>query len=141
MAVADAAAVGCPSCYDCHMQVSSHCGDQLPSSCAVISQVVFEEFGFNSFFTAPAPWFSLRHACGPQHPPSQHDTAAAAIAATSGIVVDAGFSACNVVPFFDGKLLAGGVRRLNLGKDHDGQCVLSQYAQKYWAEVNPCLSW
>eukprot|EP00877_Chromochloris_zofingiensis_P007352 jgi/Chrzof1/2870/Cz12g02080.t1 len=87
----------------------------FPQIQAATEEVVFEEFGFNSFFTAPAPWFSLRHACGPQHPPSQHDTAAAAIAATSGIVVDAGFSACNVVPFFDGKLLAGGVRRLNLG--------------------------
>jgi len=69
-------------------------------------QMVFEQFGFRSLFAAPAPWFSLNAACsGATAPPNA--TARSAVAAGCGVVVDAGFSACNVVPFFNGQLLAG----------------------------------
>jgi actin-related protein 6 len=35
--------------------------------------------------------------------------------ALAGVVVDAGFSATNVVPFFEGRPLLDSVRRINLG--------------------------
>lgn len=68
--------------------------------------MVFEQFGFRSLFAAPGPWFSLSAACGGAAPPP-NVTAQSAVAAGCGVVVDAGFSACNVVPFFNGQLLAG----------------------------------
>eukprot|EP00879_Flechtneria_rotunda_P029212 GHRR01031497.1.p1 GENE.GHRR01031497.1~~GHRR01031497.1.p1 ORF type:complete len:308 (+),score=128.15 GHRR01031497.1:281-1204(+) len=107
-------------------------------------ELVFEEFGFNSLLAAPAPFFSLHHMCNQPvvaTPPqleaksvaataaaaagqaaaadtalgSAAAAAAAAKAAGAGLVVDAGFSACYVVPFYDGQLLSIGVKRLNLG--------------------------
>jgi actin-related protein len=70
--------------------------------------MVFEQFGFKSLYSAPAPWFSLNAACsGATAPPNL--TAQSAAAAGCGVVVDAGFSACNIVPFFNGQLLSGGL--------------------------------
>lgn len=83
-------------------------------------QIIFEEFGFKSYFAAPAPWFALQCACN--DPQSTAAAAAepdsvyrAALAAQAGVVIDAGFSHMHVVPFFEGRLLAAGVRRLSLG--------------------------
>lgn len=77
-----------------------------PHNPPIASQMVFEQFGFRTLFAAPAPWFSLNAACsGTVAPPNA--TARSAVAAGCGVVVDAGFSACNVVPFFNGQLLAG----------------------------------
>ena len=61
-------------------------------------QVIFEEFGFQSYYMAPAPCFSLRRMAGlnPTLP---------AAAAGAGIVVDAGFSFTHIVPFFEGQPL------------------------------------
>jgi actin-related protein len=47
--------------------------------------------------------------------PAAVAAASSAKAAGAGIVIDAGFSACYVVPFYDGQLLTAGIRRLNLG--------------------------
>jgi actin-related protein len=44
-----------------------------------------------------------------------HPTTAAALTAGAGVIVDAGFSGVSAVPFFEGRLLAGGTVRLNLG--------------------------
>lgn len=117
---------------------------------ATTEEIVFEEFGFNSFLEAPASYFSLQYACRlpplqavappqegllppqalplsaimqPGQPPGPDGglspaaaaAAASAKAAGAGIVVDAGFSACYIVPFYDGQLLTQGVKRLNLG--------------------------
>lgn len=68
--------------------------------------MAFEQFGFKSLFAAPAPWFSLNAAVSSGAPPP-NATAASAAAAGCGVVVDAGFSAVNIVPFFNGQLLAG----------------------------------
>lgn len=109
----------------------------------LLLQIVFEEFGFNSLLAAPAPFFSLQHVCRlpvqlplqqqqivnayqpqqPQQPQQQQQplspeaaaAASAAKAAGAGVVIDAGFSACYAVPFYDGQLLTAAVRRLNLG--------------------------
>ncbi|GBF91703.1 hypothetical protein Rsub_04007 [Raphidocelis subcapitata] len=86
----------------------------FPAVQAATEEMVFEQFGFRSLFTAPAPWFSLNAACSGA-PPPPNATARSAAAAGCGVIVDAGFSACNVVPFFNGQLLSGGVQRLNLG--------------------------
>ena len=72
------------------------------------AQVVFEEFGFQSFVARPAPFFSIRRAAQ-----LRPDNAAAR--AFTGVVLDAGFSFTHAVPVFNGRLLEGGVRRLNLG--------------------------
>lgn len=117
---------------------------------AATEEIVFEEFGFNSFLEAPASYFSLQYACTlpslvaelqppdsllppqalplsavtlPGQPaslygglsPAAAAAAASAKAAGAGVVIDAGFSACYVVPFYDGQLLTQGVKRLNLG--------------------------
>ncbi|KAI8471017.1 MAG: Actin/actin-like protein [Monoraphidium minutum] len=86
----------------------------FPAVQAATEEMVFEQFGFRSLYVAPSPWFSLNAACS-GGPPPPNATARSAAAAGAGIVVDAGFSAANVVPFFNGQLLAGGVQRLNLG--------------------------
>lgn len=61
----------------------------------LLLQVVFEEYGFHSMHSAPAPVFSMRRMCmaDPTLPASQ---------AGAGVVLDAGFSFTHVVPFFDG---------------------------------------
>ncbi|KAL6751380.1 Actin/actin-like protein [Haematococcus lacustris] len=71
-------------------------------------QVVFEEFGFQSFHAAPAPSFSLQRmaAINPQLPAAQ---------AGAGVVLDAGFSFTHVIPYFDNQPLLQGVKRINLG--------------------------
>jgi hypothetical protein len=69
--------------------------------------MVFEQFGFRSLYSGPAPWFSLSAACGGGAGPPPNATAQSAVQAGCGVVVDAGFSSCSVVPFFNGQLLAG----------------------------------
>lgn len=80
---------------------------QLPCR-FVPRQVIFEEFGFQSFVCEPAPFFSIRrHA--QQHPEN------AAARAFTGVVLDAGFSFTHAVPVFNGQVQLAGVKRLNLG--------------------------
>lgn len=71
--------------------------------------MVFEHFGFKSLFVMPAAWFSLNAAVSGGAPPP-NTTARSAAEAAAGVVVDAGFSAVNVIPFFDNRLLSGGRR-------------------------------
>uniref|UniRef100_A0A7S0UQK4 Uncharacterized protein n=1 Tax=Polytomella parva TaxID=51329 RepID=A0A7S0UQK4_9CHLO len=142
----------------------------FPQIQAATEQVVFEEFGFQSLYAAPAPVFSIRRALdlqtlgaaaaeddepetatadvssafgsylfpedtsyhivdpiklaelgsdgaelddsfphsGDRHPPS-------GTKAGAGVVIDAGFSFTHIVPFFDGHVISGGVRRINVG--------------------------
>ncbi|KAG2501776.1 hypothetical protein HYH03_000276 [Edaphochlamys debaryana] len=72
-------------------------------------QVVFEEFGFRSLYSAPAPLFSLHRAS------ALLGGTNAAARAGAGVVVDAGFSFTHLVPFFRGQVVESGVRRINLG--------------------------
>lgn len=97
----------------------SGCIVQLPSSATALlrtshrglpptsplPQVVFEEFGFQAFYAAPATTFSLRRM-------AQLTPTLPAAAAGAGVVVDAGFSFTHVVPYFEGQpiLQAGGAR-------------------------------
>lgn len=71
-------------------------------------QLVFEELGFRSFYSAPAPVFSMHRTAAlmPHHPAARTG---------AGVVVDAGFSFTHVVPFFKGQVLESGIRRINLG--------------------------
>lgn len=50
--------------------------------------------------------------------PAAAAAAASAKAAGAGIVVDAGFSACYIVPFYDGQLLTQGKRAMY--QQHEG---------------------
>lgn len=70
--------------------------------------MVFEEFGFRSFLAAPAAPLALRGWAA-----ARPDLAANP--AGAGLVVDAGFSFTHAVPVLDGRVLAEGVRRVNVG--------------------------
>ena len=99
---------------------------------------MFEEFGLQSFYAAPAPVFSMRRAAslfpnvaanhvstggrattgldctsGPAFPFTL--SAPCPIQAGSGVIVDAGFSFTHIVPFFDGQPLLSAVKRINVG--------------------------
>ncbi|KAG1671132.1 hypothetical protein FOA52_005384 [Chlamydomonas sp. UWO 241] len=80
----------------------------FPSVQAATEQIAFEEFGVASFYQAPAPLFSLRRA-------AQLYPTVLANQAGCGIVVDAGFSFTHAVPFFNGQLLLGATKRINVG--------------------------
>jgi len=80
----------------------------FPAVQAATEQIVFEEFGFNSFHSAPAPVFSLRRMA------ALHADLPAAQAG-AGVVVDAGFSFTHIVPFFEGQPVLQGVKRINVG--------------------------
>jgi len=88
-----------------HHSPASHTTSPLP-------QVVFEEFGFQAFYAAPATTFSLRRM-------AQLMPTLPAAAAGAGLVVDAGFSFTHVVPYFEGQpiLQAGGAHGAQ------GQCA------------------
>lgn len=73
-----------------------------------LEQVVFEEYGFQALYNAPAPVFSMRHQSmlHPEIPGAS---------CCSGVVLDAGFSFTHAVPIIDGKVLYQGVKRINIG--------------------------
>lgn len=72
------------------------------------AQIVFEEFGFHSYYACPAPLLSLQ-----AH--TWHNQSSPAAQAGCGLIVDAGFSFTHAVPIFDGRIMDQGVRRINLG--------------------------
>ena len=81
--------------------------NRTPLYRAIRSQVAFEEFGFDAYFAAPAPLFSLQR-CAALQP------GLPASSAMSGVVVDAGFSFTHIVPIFNGQVGGGGRRRVQL---------------------------
>jgi actin-related protein 6 len=71
-------------------------------------EAVFESFGFESFYSAPAPQFAV-HKWAADNP---DDVVAQSL---SGIVLDAGYSFTHAVPIFDGNIQLDAVRRIRLG--------------------------
>ena len=71
-------------------------------------QVVFEDFGFQSLCSCPAPLLSLQHMKNTAQPLPAHQAGCA-------LVLDAGFSFTHAVPIFSNVVLDSGVRRQNLG--------------------------
>ena len=80
----------------------------LPSIQRTTLEVVFEQFNFQSFFSAPGPEFSMRKWAAD----NPHDAMAQSL---SGVVLDAGYSFTHAVPIFDGRVRRSAVRRLRLG--------------------------
>ena len=74
---------------------------------SALEQIVFEDFGFRSYYSCPAPVLAARE----HFEASKSDASAAGTA----LVVDAGFSFTHAVPVFDGRGLNYGVRRLDFG--------------------------
>ena len=74
----------------------------------LLLQVVFEDFGFASLCSCPAPLLSLHHM---QETANQFPAEQAGCA----LVLDAGFSFTHAVPIFSNVVLDTGVQRLNLG--------------------------
>ncbi len=81
-------------------------------TCLLGMQLVFEDMGFRSYASVPAPALAVR-----QWSASATGKAAGtpAAQASAGVVLDAGFSFTHAVPVFDGRVLPSGVRRINLG--------------------------
>ena len=71
-------------------------------------QIVFEDFGFQSYLPMPSAELSMR-AFAIQQPDIPANTA------LCGLVIDCGFSATHIVPIFDGNVLLSGVKRINVG--------------------------
>jgi actin-related protein 6 len=80
----------------------------LPPCQAQMDALVFDHFGFSSYFAAPAPVFAV-HAHKRDHPEVPANDALCAL------VVDAGFSFTHCVPVFNGRVVREGVKRINLG--------------------------
>ena len=99
-----------------HVQVSTNdCGlvmtepmFNLPAIQRTTLEIVFEQFGFQSFFSAPAPEFAM-HKWAADNP---QDGVAQSL---SGIVLDAGYSFTHAVPVFDGRAQCAAARRIRLG--------------------------
>ena len=71
-------------------------------------QVVFEDFGFQSYLPMPSTELCMR-AFAAQQPEIPANTA------LCGLVIDSGFSSTHIVPIFDGNVLQSGVKRINVG--------------------------
>ena len=75
-------------------------------------QLVFEDMGFRSYASVPAPALAVRQWSASATGKAGATSAAQAVA---GVVLDAGFSFTHAAPVFDGRVLPSGVRRINLG--------------------------
>ncbi|KAK9828010.1 hypothetical protein WJX81_008549 [Elliptochloris bilobata] len=82
----------------------------LPAIQDSTAQMVFEDFGFASLLATPAPPLALAAWAAEAPAP-----ACALNRAAAGLVVDAGFSFMHAAPVLGGRVLGGGVRRVNLG--------------------------
>lgn len=80
----------------------------LPAIRRTTLQIVFEQFGFQSFHCDAAPVFAL-HKWAADRP---GDAVARSL---SGVVLDAGYSFTHAVPVFDGRVQQAAVRRIRLG--------------------------
>jgi actin-related protein 6 len=80
----------------------------LPSIRSSTLETVFEGFGFESFYSAPAAQFAV-HKWAADNP---DDIVAQSL---SGVVLDAGYSFTHAVPIFDGSIQVDAVRRIRLG--------------------------
>ena len=71
-------------------------------------QVIFEDFQFQSCYTAVPAELAVHHwaATRPDILSNQ---------ASTGLVVDCGFSFCHVLPVFDGQIVLDAVQRVNVG--------------------------
>ena len=80
----------------------------LPSIRRAALDIAFESFGFESFYSAPAPQFAVHKwaADNPDDPIAQ---------SLSGVVLDAGYSFTHAVPIFDGRVQLAAVQRVRLG--------------------------
>lgn len=75
---------------------------------SMTEQVVFEDFGFRSYYSCPAPLLAARHHFS-RNPKSD------ACLAGAGLVLDLGFSFTHAVPIFDNRVVNYGIRRLDFG--------------------------
>ena len=91
----------------------------MASNCCALTwaarqQLVFEDLGFRSYASLPAPALAVRQWAAEADGVAGSSAPAAALA-KAGVVLDAGFSFTHAAPVFDGRVLPSGVRRINLG--------------------------
>eukprot|EP00271_Cylindrocystis_brebissonii_P004517 TRINITY_DN16211_c0_g1_i1.p1 TRINITY_DN16211_c0_g1~~TRINITY_DN16211_c0_g1_i1.p1 ORF type:complete len:478 (-),score=75.71 TRINITY_DN16211_c0_g1_i1:438-1871(-) len=88
----------------------------LPSIQKATDEVVFEEYGFNAYCTvAPALLSHVYQEASSQQQASKRARKGLLARSSCSLVLDAGFSFTHAVPIFEGCMLTGAVRRLNLG--------------------------
>ncbi|CAG9460229.1 unnamed protein product [Pedinophyceae sp. YPF-701] len=80
----------------------------FPALRETMDQVVFEDFGFQSYYCCPAPTLSLHHLRTLRGQTAAKDAGCA-------LVVDAGFSFTHAAPIFDKRIVQAGVARVNVG--------------------------
>lgn len=80
----------------------------LPAIQRTTLEIVYEQFGFQSFYAAPAPEFAMHKWAAD----NAHDSVAQSL---SGVVLDAGYSFTHAVPVFDGRAQRAAARRIRLG--------------------------
>ena len=80
----------------------------LDSCQNLMEQVVFEEFGFQSYYSCPAPLLAARYQCATM---GNLDASKAGCC----LVLDLGYSFSHAVPVFDNRVVNYGVKRLDFG--------------------------
>ncbi|GAP93365.1 putative actin-like protein arp-6 [Rosellinia necatrix] len=97
--------------------------NSLPILQANCDQMVFEEFGFASYYRGPVSSFNAYHDVQAMVPPSspQHEESASTPLATARtpaelvLLIDSGYSHTTVTPVLQGRPIHGAVRRLDVG--------------------------
>jgi len=79
------------------------------------NEVIFEEFGFNSYLRRPSAWFSAyEYMCYPPLPVSA-PTSVRTPTPTSCMVIESGFSFSYSIPIINGRILQSACSRVDVG--------------------------
>lgn len=100
-----------------------------PALMSLLDELVFEELGFDAAcFGHPAalsmlsPGINRSHAVEPQ---------LSALGASTGVVIDAGFSFCHAVPVVEGRVFLPAIKRLDLGGKALANCLKEQISFRH----------
>lgn len=91
----------------------------LPALSSHMDQIVFEEYGFDSYYRCPAgslvPWNDIHGELFGASRIQEGDDSETPPVAECSLVVDAGFSGVNVMPVMLGEVYYPGVKRMSIG--------------------------
>ncbi|CAN8098010.1 unnamed protein product [Discula destructiva] len=87
----------------------------LPALQTNCDQMVFEEFGFSSYYRGLVPTFSAYHDIQPTFRTHGHDPSSAQLPVELLLLIDFGYSFTTITPIFQGRPLQSAVRRLDVG--------------------------
>ncbi|KAF3761596.1 Actin/actin-like protein [Cryphonectria parasitica EP155] len=87
----------------------------LPALQANCDQIVFEEFGFASYYRGIAPTFNAYEDIQTTFRTPGHDTSSAQLPVELMLLIDSGYSFTTITPIFQGRPLQSAIRRLEVG--------------------------